>query len=77
MGDAAHRIWLIRRIVIEAQNYANADTRLEPFRRGHVLALLEVGVAFGYWSMRTADHVADLIEHRQSLRRVPRLLRRG
>jgi hypothetical protein len=40
-------------------------------------ALLVVGVAFGYLSKRTPDHVADLIQHRQSLRRVPRLLRRG
>jgi hypothetical protein len=57
-----------------ARDYANADTSIRQIRWGRVLAFLEVGVAFGYWSKRSADRAADSIYHRWGLSKLRRRL---
>ena len=75
-GPQAQRAWLLERLIIEALAYANADTETRLMRLGRVDGYLGVGVAFGYWSRRQADHMYDAILHRQAwpgrLRRMAR-----
>lgn len=46
---------LVRRIVVEARAYANADPGRDKLQLGRVCGLLEVGVIAGYWRKRDAD----------------------
>jgi hypothetical protein len=66
----------MRRVEMAARDYANADSGIRQIRWGRVLAFLEVGVAFGYWSKRSADRAADSIYHRWALGRLRRTLKR-
>lgn len=49
------RAWLLERLIIEVRAYANADNQTRLMRLGRMDGYLEVGVAFGYWSRRSAD----------------------
>ena len=60
------RAWLLGRLIIEARAYANADSQTRLMRLGRVDGYLGVGVAFGYWSRRQADHMYEAILHGQS-----------
>jgi hypothetical protein len=70
------REWLVRRVEQEARAFANADRSTRDLRYGRVLGYLDVGVAFGYWSKRSADRAADSIAHRWALGKLRRTLSR-
>jgi len=57
--DARRRAWLKRRIEIEARAYSTADAKVKPIRWGRLLAFLEVGVRFGWWSRKAASAYTD------------------
>jgi hypothetical protein len=61
----SQRDWLLERMILEAGAYANADNQTQLMRLGRVDGYLGVGVAFGYWSRRSADRMYDAILHRQ------------
>ena len=65
-GSRAQRSWLLERLIIEARAYANADNQTRLIRLGRVDGYLGVGVAFGYWSRRSADRMYDAILHGQA-----------
>jgi len=73
---ADRRTWLLERMILEARAYGNADNQTRLMRLGRVDGYLGVGVAFGYWSRRSADHMYDAILHGQAwparLRRMAR-----
>ena len=61
MEEARSRAWLKRRLEIEARADAGADARVKQIRWGRVLAFLETGVAFGWWSRKAATAYSDAI----------------
>lgn len=75
MDDVRLRYFLLRRINVEGRAYAVADSTTKQMRWGRVLAYLDVGTECGLWTERAASHAADMIENRQSLRRLARCLR--
>jgi hypothetical protein len=75
VNDRRTRQWLLRRISLAGRDFANAEPTRHGYHRGQALALLDVGVHLGYWSARSAGYAADMIEHRQSMRRLSRILR--
>jgi hypothetical protein len=77
MNDHERREWLLRRIEMEANAYANGEATRHDMLYGRVLGLLEVGVAFGYWSCKTADGFSETVRHRYQIGRGVRRLRRG
>ena len=60
------RIWLLERLILEASAYRNADNQTRLMRLGRVDGYLGIGVAFGFWSRRSADIMYDVILHRQA-----------
>ena len=59
MAEGRRRAWLKARIDAEARAYAAADPKVKPIRWGRLLAFLEVGVRFGWWSRRSASAYSD------------------
>jgi hypothetical protein len=74
--DEGARLALMRRILLEARAYANADETMRQIRWGRVLGLLEAGVVLGFWSARARDRASELVQHRYALHRLPRTLGR-
>jgi hypothetical protein len=70
------RTRLLERMIIEARAYKNAGGQTRLMRLGRVDGYLGVGVEFGYWSRKQADHMYDTILHGQAwparLRRMAR-----
>jgi hypothetical protein len=77
VNDDERREWLLRRVEVEPYACANADSLTKEMCYGRVLGLLEVGVAFGYWSRKTADGFSETVRHRYRIGRGVRRLRRG
>jgi hypothetical protein len=77
VDDHERREWLLRRVEVEADAYANAEPMIRDQCFGRMLGLLEVGTAFGYWSKKTADGFSETVRHRYRIRRGVRRLRRG
>jgi hypothetical protein len=72
----SQRDWLLERLIVEAGDYGRADAQIRQMRLGRVDGYLGVGVAFGFWSRRSADIMYDTILHGQAwparLRRMAR-----
>jgi hypothetical protein len=59
VDDTRRRAWLKRRLDIEARAYAGADPKVKLIRWGRLLAFLEIGVRFGWWSHKAASAYSD------------------
>ena len=59
VDDARRRAWLKHRLDNEARAYAAADPKVKPVRWGRLLAFLEIGVQFGWWSRKAATAYSD------------------
>ena len=55
------RVWLMRRLDIEARACSVADSKVKAIRWGRVLAFLEVGIHFGWWSRIAATRYSDAV----------------
>lgn len=70
------RQWLLARLEAEARAFANADSTTAQIGWGRFLGFLEVGTHLGYWTTRTADRVAETVQHRYRIGHVRRRLER-
>jgi hypothetical protein len=77
MTEEEHRGWLLYRIELDARALTNAEHMTGAERRGRLRGFLEVGIAFGYCSPKTADGFSASVEHGYRVSRAMRSLQRG